>query len=318
MASPSGASLADVVERLRVETARITAVEPDEVRRLRTGQLAHRAGSGGQYFSTWDTAAGLLREYAGATLYPLVRLARQNVFEPAAFVTLLEELEAPGSRLLGFYGFPFLERASADLRSALPGEPNALDEALTALTVYANRLNSWSFHYFPWALGEQFRYTGEDVPELSTPDVQTPGAIEPRGPTIRLTWQPLNVSVRATLAAEQNPELCQELLAALPLTVLQDHAVVAGESMFAWTPLVSTATVAVRERICDAPVGRMRYQFATGQKVVVAYGQTRETAAAPVLGQVHADDVPLLPEVGRRVAESTFRSKDLIWLTVSQ
>ena len=87
--------------------------------------------------------------------------------------------------------------------------------------------------------------------------------------------------------------------------------------MYAWTPLVSTAAIRVRERICDAPVGRLRFSQSTGQKLIVQYGPTTEDLAQPVLGEIAGADADKLPEVGRRVWSSTYETKELIWLTVT-
>ncbi|MCZ7483886.1 hypothetical protein O8C22_24785, partial [Agrobacterium rhizogenes] len=94
----------------------------------------------------------------------------------------------------------------------------------------------------------------------------------------------------------------------------QDHAVVSGESMYAWAPVVSTAKVNVKERQCDAPVGRIRYSQGTGNKVIVQYGEVTEDIATPVLGEIlpeYADDIY---KVGRAVLEATFLTKELFFL----
>ncbi|MCZ7503073.1 hypothetical protein O8C52_26395, partial [Agrobacterium rhizogenes] len=96
----------------------------------------------------------------------------------------------------------------------------------------------------------------------------------------------------------------------------QDHAVVSGESMYAWAPVVSTAKVNVKERQCDAPVGRIRYSQGTGNKVIVQYGEVTEDIATPVLGEIlpeYADDIY---KVGRAVLESNFGDKKPIMLTI--
>ena len=98
--------------------------------------------------------------------------------------------------------------------------------------------------------------------------------------------------------------------------MLQDHAVVSGRSMYAWAPLVSVAPAPVTERICDAPAGRLRFSKATGMKLVVQYGPTTEPLTVPVLGTVGAGDLDILAKVGRAVWDSTYMTKEPIWLTV--
>jgi hypothetical protein len=231
---------------------------------------------------------------------------------------VFEELEAGYGGLLHYSGFETAVRAAKRLEAAAADEvPRDLwIAAMTSYVRYVNRLDAWSHHYFPWYLGEQF--TTDPTDEPITPPAATGGTLSCEGPRIRLTWEPLGITVHATLAANLNPELVEEVLAEVPFRVSQEHAVMAGESMFAWTPAVSLAPVRVRERVCDAPAGRLRFQQASGQKLVVAYGPTSETVNAPVLGVVDAGDVGLLPRVGAAVAESTFSTKDLIWLEVAR
>jgi hypothetical protein len=118
------------------------------------------------------------------------------------------------------------------------------------------------------------------------------------------------------LATTENPELCEDVIKALPFTIIQDHAVVSGQSIYAWTPIVSTAPVRVKERQCDAPIGRIRFSQGTGQKFIVQYGAVTEDIATPVLGEVLPEHAARLEEVGRRVWDSTFDSKEPIWLKV--
>ncbi|MCZ7472510.1 hypothetical protein O8B41_25225, partial [Agrobacterium rhizogenes] len=174
-------------------------------------------------------------------------------------------------------------------------------------------LAAWSFHYFPWSIGKHLTY---ETPEGSIAALADPSRrVQIRdGQKVRLTWEPLGISVIAYLATKENPELCNDLIQALPFTVVQDHAVVSGESMYAWAPVVSTAKVNVKERQCDAPVGRIRYSQGTGNKVIVQYGEVTEDIATPVLGEIlpeYADDIY---KVGRAVLEATFLTKELFFL----
>jgi hypothetical protein len=124
--------------------------------------------------------------------------------------------------------------------------------------------------------------------------------------------------VVAELADEQNPELCEEFWSVLPFTVLQDHPVVSGASVYSWTPLISTAPIRVAEPIVKAPRGRLRYSQLTGNKFTVQYGQGLEPLPQPVLGQVKPEFIDVLPKMGKAVWESTFWTKELIWVTVKK
>lgn len=299
-------------------TAAMVNTEPAEIRALRTGALPHRPGSYGQFFTTWDLANGILRDYA-MNLYHLLRaVADEGVPVPAA-QTVLRHLDPIYSTYLGYSGFPTLAEHAARLTRTEFASRAELIDALRALTAYANRLKAWSYHYFPWHVGQNYRYSeGEEAipcPYSPTEGGPTPEPDPAAAVRVRLRWEPIGVTVLAALAGDLNAELCAEFVDALPFTVLQDHAVVTGESMYAWTPLTSIAPTPVTERICDAPAGRLRYSQSTGNKLVVQYGRTTETLRTPVLGQVVASDVYALDAVGKAVWESTFRTKELIWLT---
>ncbi|CAH1650977.1 Cucumopine_C domain-containing protein [Chelatococcus asaccharovorans] len=311
-------SLRDVVKATKERTAAILHNEPQEIRAFRSGNLENKAGSYGQYFGTWDIAAGMIRDYSMYTYYPLVHVIENRDISLEQFCFILNSFDHSYSNYLRYSGFPDMGLLAFALREHLPSAESREEaiDAVRAFCAYTNQLAAWSFHYFPWGLGKQFVY---DKPEEQVPSLMDLSRRVPirDGRRIRLTWDPLGISVDAFLAVNENPELCRDVIAALPFRILQDHAVVTGESMYAWTPLISTAPIQVRERICDAPKGRIRFSQSTGQKFIVQYGPTTEDLAQPVLGEVIPEHADRLDEVGRRVWQSTFETKEQIWLTVS-
>ncbi len=320
--NPTGAEPGSELSRLAAEidraTAEITLREPDDLRRLRCGELDNRAGSYGQFFSTLDIAAGMLRDYAGYTLYPLVRMARDRSIDDDTMRRLVLEFDPQYTHYLAYSGLVTLGRFAARLRELLPDAGREdIAAALAALNRYANRTNAWCHHYFPWSLGGD-RYRYRDEAPAPPPPAAKPPPLSAADTLVKLRWEPLGIEVRAALAVDRNPELCQDLLDALPFTVLQEHAVVTGKSMFAWTPVMSTAPVPVKEQINLAPVGRLRFSQNTGQKLIVQYGPTSEDLLAPVLGQVVAEDIDKLDAVGAAAWSSNFETPREIWLTVSR
>ncbi|WP_413723176.1 hypothetical protein ACL2XG_00520 [Sodalis sp. RH24] len=310
-------SLGDVIDHVRSQTAAMAREEPAEIYAFRTGTLENQAGSYGQYFGTWDIAAGMMRDYSMYTYYPLLQIIENPDITLPQFCFILDSFDHPYSNYLRYSGFPQLGKLALSLRQWLPRATSRQQaiEAIRAFCIYTDTFAAWSFHYFPWGLGKQFTYANPEVAAPAIADASRRVHIKP-GRKIRLTWQPLDITVDAYLAVHENPELCQDLMAALPFTVLQDHAVVTGESMYAWCPLVSTAPIQVRERICDAPKGRLRFSQSTGQKFIVQYGPTTEDLAQPVLGEVIPEHADRLDKVGAEVWKSTFDTKTPIWLTV--
>ncbi|MET7337712.1 hypothetical protein [Nonomuraea sp. NPDC005650] len=307
-----------VYPELRELITTFISEEPSEIQKMRTGTLPDLPGSYDQYFTAWDFANSIVRDYA-MNLYQLTKMAADESLPVENVLTVFRTLDPIYSTFLGYNGFPTL--AEYAVKVGQPAEDRReLVDRLSTFTEYANRLTAWSHHYFPWHVGEHYRYATSDVtmrPEYAPAPVDAEDDPLRRIP-IRLTWQPLGVEVTAELACDLNEELCVDFVKSLPFTVLQDHAVVSGESMYAWAPLVSVAPTPVRERICDAPVGRLRFSQATGNKLIVQYGPTSETLSSPVLGKVADEHTDRLPEVGKAVWESTFRTKEHIWLTVER
>lgn len=292
--------------------------EPPEIQAIRTGAVADSPGSYGQYFTAWDFANSIVRDYS-MNLYQLVRLAADESLSVRSVQTVFRTMDPIYSTFLGYNGFPTLAEYADRVAEPVQTRGELLDR-LATFTEYANRLTAWSHHYFPWDVGAHYRYAERELAPRE-PYAPVPLAAEEdslRRVPVRMTWQPVGVEVTAEIACDLNEQLAEEFLTSLPFTVLQDHAVVSGQSMYAWAPMVSVAPTPVRERICDAPVGRLRFSQATGNKVVVQYGPTSETLSSPVLGKVVDSDLNRLPEVGKAAWESTFRTKDPVWLTVER
>ncbi|MED6167526.1 hypothetical protein PIB30_003498 [Stylosanthes scabra] len=272
-------TLSHLIAAVKAATDATLTTEPNEIKRIRTGGLP--IGTNNQYFTTWDFINGMIRDHSTCTC-----------------------------------GFEEMAELAAALSKHLP-TATTREEAVKAVRAYAgylNRLAAWSFHYFPWDIGKHLTYYTTASVTGSTDLSRRVHVTE--GRKVRMTWQPLDIIVVATLATRENPELCNDVLKELPFTILQDHAVVSGESMYAWAPVISTAPVHVKERQCDAPVGRIRYSQATGNKIIVQYGEVTEDIETPVLGEIMPKYLDKLLEVGRAVWKSTFQTKDIILLTV--
>ncbi len=310
-------SLREVIEVIERELGEMRKSEPVEIRKMRTGTLDNQAGTNGQYFTTWDFANGMIRDHSMYTWYHLVGLAENEDFSLQQLCHLVDTFDHPYSNYLRYSGFPRLGELALALRKHLPDAASRAEaiEAVRSFCAYTNQLAAWSFHYFHWDQGERYLYADIQPVAPVQPDLSRRVHIRD-GRKIRMTWEPLGISVDAYLAVNENPELCNDIIQALPFAIIQDHAVVSGESMYAWAPVVSTAPVHVKERQCDAPQGRIRYSQGTGNKIIVQYGDVTEDIATPVLGEIVPEHVDRLAEVGRQVLKSTFDTKELIWLKV--
>lgn len=299
---------------LEAATVRVAKAEPDEHRKLRTGGLEGRPGGQGSYFTTLDIAHGMLRDFAMYIVYPTLVLHRDRR-DVAASRAMVQQMFPTVLNYLGYSGFGELKSLGHDFLALSDDlDQDRFDAGLTGFLRYTNLLYGWAYHHFPWSIGDHMRYAPQDPAPL--PEVQDD--LAPTDTLIRLSWEPLGIEVRAFLAVDGNTELCNELLGAMPFTCLQTHAMVAGESLMAYSPLVSTAPTPFKEEIRRAPPGRLRYNPRTGQKVIVQYGRTTEDIFAPVIGSVLAEDHHKLAALGAAVWESTYLTKQEIWLTVER
>ena len=128
---------------------------------------------------------------------------------------------------------------------------------------------------------------------------------------IPLEWPDLQLSAVAELADDKNHELCDDLWNSLPIHSIMNNAVITDGSMYCWLPILSFAPIHFKERIDQAPIGRLRYSQGTGNKVIVKYGPCSEDCAAPVLGLVpekyHGD----LKKVGLAIWNNYYMDKKI-------
>ena len=307
-------TLAAVLKDIAAAVEDVDRTEPTPLADLRRGRAgAIHFGSARSWFAVWDSVQGLLRDFSMHMVLPAVRLYRDPAFPRAAVPRMIGGFILPNARFLSQFGFPELQRWAETMAAADPADAD-LDACLAAYGRYANRLHSWIFHYFPWDVADHWPFEAPTAQPRAAAVKPAP-RVGPTGDIIRIVFPGLGLSVRAWLS-DANPELVAEVKAAMPFTTFIDHASVAGESMFAWAPLLSTAPTPVTERVCDAPPGRIRFSQNTGQKFTIQYGETHETIRVAVLGAVVDDDLPILREIGARVRHATTVTKDLVWMTV--
>jgi hypothetical protein len=294
---------------------RLALEEPADLGKVRRGSFPE--GTTQEFrFPARVTIDGMLRDYSVFSLNAVLKLARNKVLHPGQQHAVFQELSRPYFNFFRSFRFEELCGNIQAVDDAIAGglETEDFNGVVEALYRLSNRYASWSFHFFPW---QPDSANAMEEPSRAAVNANAE-ALTPTATRIRLSWKPLDITVEAWLATDRNPALCDEFLAGLPFTVLQHHAVVAGQSMLAWTPLVVSAPVPFTEIIRMAPVGRLRYSQATGQKIVVQYGATTENIAAPVLGGVMEHDRHLLPQVGRAIWQSTFVDKSCPFLTVER
>jgi len=137
------------------EVERIWLQEPEEHKKLRLGIIDNQAGSYGQYFTTWEFAVGMIRDYPGYTLYPLLKLAETDQFDLSQVQAMFKAFDPPYTTYLGYSGFRTLEKFGAEFVKSFDSMESKEDfmELLKSYLLYLNKLNAWCFHYFPHGLG---------------------------------------------------------------------------------------------------------------------------------------------------------------------
>jgi len=155
------ASWKSLQQQIDTETERIWRQEPEEHRKLRLGVIDNAAGSYGQYFTTWDFANGMIRDYSMYTLYPLLRLSLDASFSLEHLKKMFKVFDPQYTVYLGYSGFRTLEEFGRSFLEAMETMSTRDDfiALLTSLLKYANKLAAWSFHYFPWAIGALFPHS---------------------------------------------------------------------------------------------------------------------------------------------------------------
>jgi hypothetical protein len=133
---------------------------PPELLAIHEGHIKSRAGSYDQYLSTLLFVNGETRSHGYCVLDGLVRAAQQQEFSLEHLKWLTPNFVCVPSEFLGYCGLDTLWEFTQQLLGVLD-ILQSKDEYLaliSSLALYANCLNAWNLHLFPWHLGEAYRY----------------------------------------------------------------------------------------------------------------------------------------------------------------
>lgn len=110
---------------------------------------------------------------------------------------------------------------------------------------------------------------------------------------------------------ERNKSLCNEVWDSLPFTVILEHAMVSGQSMYGWAPLISVAAIPIKILRTESPLGWVSFNQGTGNKISFKYGEISEDLYGNSLGFVGAQYLNDLAMVGREVWLNYFGEKNI-------
>ncbi len=131
---------------------------------------------------------------------------------------------------------------------------------------------------------------------------------------VKIRWDALDVEVKAELLSEFNPKICAELKKTFPYRSVQSHAVVAGGQMYCPYRLIIDPQDCNTEDMSQQPPGRMNMEL-DFQYLSINYDEITEGVPAVAVLQVVEEDVPKLPEIGKRVWENLLFGEDYILVT---
>ncbi|MCP3461043.1 DUF3830 family protein [Bradyrhizobium sp. CCGUVB23] len=123
--------------------------------------------------------------------------------------------------------------------------------------------------------------------------MSSPETLEFRAPSVDLSF-------RARLLADENPDVVQQVLAQLPLQSVLGHVVVSGEAIWMPTRIVHLG----RSNMVVRHPGAV-YLYAPGQTICLTYGRITESAKVNKFGEVFESDLPILQKLGELVYEQT-------------
>lgn len=159
-------------------------------------------------------------------------------------------------------------------------------------------------------MGKKYTYNST----LSTAMPNTSVSRIDRGQKIKISWSALGFIAYAYLDTRNNPDLCAEFIQMLPFEALHIHVLVSGNMTYTWAPGVITAPVREKQRLCDAPIGRLFFSQATGMKVMINHGHVSDDLEVPVLGDILPQYHGMLAQLGSALWKSTYETKEVIMI----
>jgi hypothetical protein len=152
LAHPLSRRLCDAADAIQLD-------EPPDITRIRQGEVPD-AGSFGQYFSVWDAAHGLVRDFVTNTLYPIYRALLEEGVATARTVygTVGVKYHFP----LRYHGFVELSTFAREFHEVLEDvdDPAVVREVFEQLLRYGNTTYGWSHQAFPWYVAMSFPTPG--------------------------------------------------------------------------------------------------------------------------------------------------------------
>lgn len=135
---------------------------------------------------------------------------------------------------------------------------------------------------------------------------------------IEICFSPINTKIRAKLLGNLNSKLCEILWKSLPYQSIQCHALVAGQQLYHYTPIIEAIPykAQTKEDKVKQLIGRIN--MSSLQLMSIKYGFITEYLESVPVAQVVEEDLERLGKVGKAVWKSIYKTKKIIKVTVEQ
>ena len=150
-------------EELKLDIERATkemeTEEPRDIYNVRTNQVGNEAGSYGEYWPAWDFVNGMIRDFSSMVMYPILKLAYLDCYDLTQLKEAYMAFHPIYTEYLGYSGLADLRVFCRRFRECFDEFENK-DEFIAiyrSFLMYTNKLCAWSFHYFSWEIGENWK-----------------------------------------------------------------------------------------------------------------------------------------------------------------
>jgi hypothetical protein len=167
------AAVDELVREIVEETRRIWIDPPQELLDIHAGRITSGAGSRGQYFTTMLFVNGEQRPFGYGAIGGLVRSCFNTDLSLDALKQIAGNFIKVPAEFLGYCGldkqWDFTQRTVAILKEVR--SKSDFVNLMSALGTYANCLNGWNLHYFPWSHGDAYRVGDAPAPMVPPPSL---------------------------------------------------------------------------------------------------------------------------------------------------
>jgi hypothetical protein len=148
-----------LVREIVAETQRIWVDPPEELLDIHAGKIKSGAGSRGQYFTTMLFVNGEQRPFGYGAIGGLIKSCFNNDVSVDALKQIAGNFIKVPAEFLGYCGldkqWDYTQRTVAALKDV--HTKSDFVTLMSALGLYANCLNGWNLHYFPWVHGDAYK-----------------------------------------------------------------------------------------------------------------------------------------------------------------